>query len=205
MAVRLFLVASLLSFSAQTCYGVAFSSIQRTLVVTASPTPGEVLRAGEDQITVTWSYNQSFPAGTDSTYKTVKVELCYGPASQVDRPWRKTVDNLEKDKTCQFEVTAKPYAAASVDNSVTWTVGKDVPTATYFVRAYAYNSGGVEVAYGQSTTDPHKTTDLFEIQGISGRHASLEIASVCFSAFSIVSLFGFFYMEKRRGNLSQQK
>ncbi|GFZ11999.1 nitrate transmembrane transporter [Actinidia rufa] len=168
----------------------------------SSTKAGEVLKAGQDQLTVTWSYNQTFPAGTDSAYKTVKVKLCYAPVSQVDRAWRKTVDNLDKDKTCQFKVVAKPYGPSN--NSFTWTVEKDIPTATYFVRAYAYNSNGDEAAFGQ-TTDAHKTTNLFEIQAITGRHMSLDIASVCFSAFSIVSLFGFFYMEKRKGKLAQQK
>ncbi|XP_057472888.1 high-affinity nitrate transporter 3.1-like [Actinidia eriantha] len=203
MAAHGFLLASLvLSFLAEICYGATFSSLQRTLVVTSSTKAGDVLKAGQDQLTVTWSYNQTFPAGTDSAYKTVKVKLCYAPVSQVDRAWRKTVDNLDKDKTCQFKVVAKPYSPSN--NSFTWTVEKDIPSATYFVRAYVYNSNGDEAAFGQ-TTDAHKTIDLFEIQAITGRHVSLDIASVCFSAFSIVSLFGFFYMEKRKGKLAQQK
>lgn len=206
MAFGCFLVASsllLLSFFPEACYGVTFSSLQRTLLVTASPTTGQVLKAGQDQLTVTWSYDQTFPAGTDSSYKTVTVKLCYAPISQVDRAWRKTVDNLMKDKTCQFKVVVQPYSPSG-NFSTTWTVEKDIPTAIYFVRAYAYDSNGVEAAYGQ-TTDAHKTTNLFEIQAITGRHASLDIASACFSAFSIVSLIGFFYMEKRKAKLSQQK
>ncbi|CAK9137534.1 unnamed protein product [Ilex paraguariensis] len=205
MEFRGLFLPSLLLFSCltATCYGmVTFSSLHRTLVVTASPTPGQVLKAGEDQITVTWSFNQTFQAGTDSTYKTVELKLCYPPISQVDRAWRKTVDDLKKDKTCQFKIVAKPYSSS--DNSCTWTVERDIPSATYFVRAYAYNSDNVEVAYGQ-TTDSQKATNLFEVQAITGRHVSLDIASVCFSAFSILSLFGFFFMEKRKTRASQQK
>lgn len=51
-----------------------------------------VLKAGEDLIIVTWSYNNTFPAGTDSTYKTVKVKLCYAPISKWiglgERQWK---------------------------------------------------------------------------------------------------------------------
>ncbi|CAL5373614.1 unnamed protein product [Camellia sinensis] len=36
------------------------------------------------------------------------VKLCYAPINQVDRAWRKTVDNLMKDKTCQFKVVVQP-------------------------------------------------------------------------------------------------
>lgn len=156
-----------------------------------------VFKAGQDQITVTWSYNQTYPSGADSTYKTIKIKLCYAPISQVDRSWRKTVDSLNKDKTCQFNIISKPYNSTSGNNSFTWTIGKDIPTATYFVRAYAYTADGIEAAYGQST-NAQKTTNLFEVMGISGRHVSLDVASICFSAFSILALFGFFYVEKRK-------
>ncbi|XVE54590.1 hypothetical protein DITRI_Ditri03aG0093800 [Diplodiscus trichospermus] len=203
MAARGLVLASILVFScfAQSCFGmISFSSLQRTLVVTASHRQG-ILKAGEDKITVTWGLNQSFPAGVDSAYKTIKIKLCYAPISQVDRAWRKTVDNLSKDKTCQFKIVARPYSNAN--QTFEWTIERDVPTATFFVRAYALDAQEHEVAYGQNT-DAKKTTNLFEIQAISGRHVSLDIASVCFSAFSVVSLFGFFFAEKRKGRKSQQ-
>ncbi|KAK0587877.1 hypothetical protein LWI29_030351 [Acer saccharum] len=198
----LLLASLLLSCLIHDCYGkILFSSLQRTLQVTTSTKQG-VLKAGEDKVTVTWVVNQSLPSGTDSAYKTVTVKLCYSPVSQKDRAWRKTVDLLEKDKTCQFKIAARPYDKTV--QTAEWLVEREVPTSTYFVRAYAYNADGQEVAYGQSTND-QKTTNLFDIQAISGRHASLDIASVCFSAFAVVSLFGFFYLEKRKGRSSQQK
>ncbi|KAE9453761.1 hypothetical protein C3L33_14384, partial [Rhododendron williamsianum] len=49
------------------------------------------------------------------------------------------------------------------------------PYRDLLCRAYAYNADGVEAAYGQ-TTNPQKTTDLFEVKGISGRHVSLDVA-----------------------------
>ncbi|XP_052181073.1 high-affinity nitrate transporter 3.1-like [Diospyros lotus] len=205
MAGSYFLVASLLVLSclAETCCAtVTFSSLQRTLVVTASPSQGQVLKAGEDQITVTWSYNRSFPTGTDSSYKMVKVKLCYAPVSQLDRAWRKTEDKLEKDKTCQFTIVKKPYSPSN--NSFTWTVERNIPTATYFVRAYALDAHDAEAAYGQ-TTDSRKAANLFGLEGITGRHASLDIASACFSAISVLSLLGFFYMDKRKAKMAQQK
>ncbi|KAB5525048.1 hypothetical protein DKX38_022797 [Salix brachista] len=197
---RALLVASLvLSCFLLPCYGtVLFSSLQRTLVVTASPTSQQVLKAGVDKITVTWGLNQTLPAGTDSSYKTIRVKLCYARISQVDRPWRKTVDLLKKDKTCQHKVAARPYSPANrTTQSLDWTVERDVPTATYFIRAYAYDADDKEVAFGQ-TTDANTTTDLFQVQAISGRHATMDICSICFSVFSVVSLFGFFYNEKRK-------
>ncbi|CAL5396057.1 unnamed protein product [Camellia sinensis] len=192
-------VIILLFCLAETCYGggVMFSSLPQTLVVSASPQQGQVLNAGEDTITLTWGLNQSFTADmADQLYKNVKVKLCYAPISQVDRAWRKTGDNLSKDKTCQFTIVNKPYQRNQ--SSDQWMVEKDVPTATYFVRAYAYNSAGEEMAYGQTTDDGKKSSNLFEIRGITGRHLSLHVASACFSAFSLASLFGLFWMERRK-------
>ncbi|XP_075504986.1 high-affinity nitrate transporter 3.1-like [Primulina tabacum] len=205
MALQAFLLASFVfSWLASTSKGVTtFSSLQQTLIVTASPHPGQVMNAGEDKITVTWSLNTSLQTGVDSTYKTIKIKLCYSPISQKDRGWRKTVDILAKDKTCQHKMGAQPYTNAS-NNSLTLVVQRDVPTATYFIRVYACNSADEEVAYGQ-TTDSKKGSNLFEVRAISGRHTSLDIASVCFSTFSVVSLFGFFFIEKRKAKALQTK
>ncbi|OMP11524.1 Transporter, high affinity nitrate, Nar2 [Corchorus olitorius] len=206
MAARGLLLVSILVLScfAETTFGaeniISFASLKRTLVVSASHKQG-LLKAGEDKITVTWGLNQSSPAGTDSAYKTIKVNLCYAPISQVDRAWRKTKDNLAKDKTCQFKIVAKPYSSAN--QTFEWVIERDVPSATYFVRAYAFDANDHEVGYGQNT-NAGKSTNLFEIQAITGRHVSLDIASVCFSAFSVVSLMGFFYAEKRKARKSQQ-
>ncbi|XXG62496.1 hypothetical protein AAC387_Pa05g0841 [Persea americana] len=191
-----------LFFFAGSAFGdVHFSTLPQNLVVQASPKQGSELRAGEDTIKVTWGLNQTLAPGLDTKYNKVKVKLCYAPISQKDRAWRKTEDDLTRDKTCQFQMVARPYSSANKEEAFDWKVERDVPTATYFIRAYALDSDGNQVAYGQ-TTDSHKTTNLFEIQGISGRHVSLDIAAACFSAFSVVSLFGFFYVEKRKAKSS---
>nr|XP_043608602.1 high-affinity nitrate transporter 3.1-like [Erigeron canadensis] len=197
-------VVSYLVFScfAASCYGVTLSSLQKTLKVTVSSPIGHFLKAGEDGITIKWEYNQTFPAGTDTNYKTVKLKLCYGWPSQIDRPWRKTVDNLKKDKTCQHMIAARPYIPSN--NSVVWTIEREVPSANFFVRAYVFDGQGVEVGYGQNT-DASKHSDLFTIQAITGRHASIDAASVCFSVFSLFSLAVFFYIEKGKATPSQQR
>ncbi|KAK7389136.1 hypothetical protein VNO78_23968 [Psophocarpus tetragonolobus] len=198
-----FVVASILIFClAGSCYGKGhFSSLKRTLDVTASPKEGQVLVAGVDKITVTWALNKTLPAGTDSAYKTIKLKLCYAPISQHDRAWRKTEDDLSRDKTCQHKIVAKPYDASNKTvQRFEWLIERDVPQATYFVRAYAFDSNDAEVAYGQSTDA--KNSNLFEIDAITGRHSSLDICSVCFSAFSVLSLFFFFFIEKRKAKAS---
>jgi len=179
---------------------VLFSSLQRTLLVDSTHTQDEVFKAGDDQITISWSLNRS--AASDSSYRSVKLKLCFAPISQKDRAWRKTVDDLSKDKTCTFKIVDRPYTPTS-NNSFTWTIERDVPTAMYFIRVYAFNAEGHEVAYGD-TTNQAKTANLFQIQAITGRHLSLDIASVCFSAFSILSLAFFFYIEKRKARIASK-
>lgn len=96
------------------------------------------------------------------------VKLCYAPISQKDRGWRKTVDELKRDKTCQFKIVDQPYTAAN--NSIAWTIERNTPTATYLFRACL--PAGHEVGYGQST-DAAKAKNLFSVQSITGRRVLL--------------------------------
>ncbi|MCO5557312.1 hypothetical protein L7F22_010873 [Adiantum nelumboides] len=175
-----------------------FSQLTNSLTVSvagAQNSSPDGTRAGTDELYVTWGLSST--AGVDdSSYKTVELRLCFGPQSQADRAWRKTNDILSKDKTCLFGIgSPQPYTPAG--NTTVWLVGKEIPFAHYFVRAYALDTSGEKVAYGQSS-NAQKTSNLFTIEPISGRHASIDIAAGVFSAFSVVSLFGFFFYEKMR-------
>ncbi|XP_010446000.1 PREDICTED: high-affinity nitrate transporter 3.1-like, partial [Camelina sativa] len=162
---------------------------------------GVVLDAGIDKISITWKLS-STGSKKEAEFKTIKVKLCYAPPSQVDRPWRKTHDELFKDKTCPHKIVARPYDKTT--QSIDWILERDIPTGTYFVRAYAVDEHDHEVAFGQSTNEA-KTTSLFSVQAISGRHKSLDIASVCFSVFSVLALLVFFVNEKRKAKIEQSK
>ena len=147
-----------------------------------------------DKLTVTWSLNTTEPAGADAAYKNVNVKLCYALVSQKDRGWRKSNDDLKKDKACQFKVTQQAYAAGA-RGSFEYTVARDVPTASYYVRAYALDASGTQVAYGQ--TGP---ATAFDVAGITGIHASIKVAAGVFSAFSVAALAFFFVIENRKKN-----
>ncbi|XBH74204.1 hypothetical protein VPH35_101198 [Triticum aestivum] len=167
------------------------SKLPVTLDVTASPSPGQVLHAGQDVITVTWALNASVPVGADADYKNVKVSLCYAPVnaplSQREHESRKTHDNLDKDKTCEYKVTEQPYTGAG--SKVEYRVAIDIPTDTYYVRAYALDASGTQVAYGQTLR-----TATFNIVSIRGINTSIKVASGVFSTFSAVSLVFFFFI-----------
>ncbi|KAK9733989.1 hypothetical protein RND81_04G106400 [Saponaria officinalis] len=106
--------------------------------------PDLLARVGK--ITVTWALNKS--NADTSKYSKVTLKLCYTKASQIDRPWRKTEDELFKDKTCQHEIATKTYASS--ENSVDYVVLEDVPIGHYFIRAYVVDVAGTKVAYGQT-------------------------------------------------------
>ena len=162
------------------------------------PVKFTVLYAGEDTITVTWRLNASAPAGADAGYKAVKVTLCYAPASQEDRGWRKANDDLSKDKACQFEIAQpQPYAYAAAGpgtRTLRYRVARDVPSASYHVRAYALDVSGAPVGYGQSAPAYY-----FRVTGVMGVHASLRVvAAAVLSALSIDAVSFFAVVEKRR-------
>ncbi|XP_019086852.1 PREDICTED: high-affinity nitrate transporter 3.2-like [Camelina sativa] len=204
----LLFAASLLIFSfiESSCGGnkdKVFTGLQNSLEVTAKPVQDSVvLEAGKDMVTIKWKLKSSAKVDADDTFKKIQVKLCYAPISQVDRPWRKTHNELFKDKTCPHEIVSKSYD--KTPQSLDWTVDLDIPTGTYFVRAYGIDGDGQEVAYGQSSDEGRKK-NLFSVQAISGGHVSLDIASILFSIFSVVSLLVFFVKEKKKAKLEQRE
>ena len=157
-----------------------------------NPVSDGVVKAGVSSIRVEWVPTNASVNAT--SIKTVSLKLCFGASSQVERGWRKSNDLLSKDKACAFDIASQPYSASG--NSTVWTVSKSVPFAQYFVRAYGVDASGEKVAYGQ-TTNAKLNSTLFTVEPITGRHPSIDIAAGVFSAFSVLSLVGFFAVEKK--------
>lgn len=147
------------------------------------------IRTGEETIMVSWRVNTT--AAPLTTAQKVRTKLCFAKESQVLRGWRKTADDLKKDKTCLYNIALGPYTAEGA--TVPYKVPRSVPGAKYFVRAYALDAAGHEVATGQSS--PDKVADTFTVIPITGRHTSIDVAVGVFSVFSVGSLFGFFILE----------
>eukprot|EP00250_Pteridium_aquilinum_P010816 c19648_g1_i1 orf=204-821(-) len=171
-----------------------FSELKNSLNVDLKAANGTKAGAGQIEVSMTLNTEVISAEEASATYMTVQYVLCFGQVSQVDRPWRKTNDVLAKDKTCLFKLGSQSFTVAG--NNFTWTVTKDIPFAYYFIRAYVTNAAEEKIAYGQ-TSDANKVTNLFTIEPITGRHASMDIAAGVFSAFAIISLFGLYFVEKR--------
>ena len=104
------------------------------------------------------------------------------------RGWRKSNDDLGKDKACQLEI-AQPQPYVGGLGTLRYRVAHDVPTASYHVRAYTLDVSGAPVGYGQSAP-----TYYFRVAGVMGVHASLRVVS----ALSIDAVSFFVVVEKRR-------
>uniref|UniRef100_M8BSX1 Uncharacterized protein n=1 Tax=Aegilops tauschii TaxID=37682 RepID=M8BSX1_AEGTA len=140
----------------------SLSKLPVTLDVTASPSPGQ-------GATIVYAF------------------LFFDSKDLREHESRKTHENLDKDKTCQYKVTEQPYTGAG--GKVEYRVALDIPTATYYVRAYALDASGTQVAYGQTLR-----TATFNIVSIRGINTSIKVASGVFSTFSAVSLVFFFFI-----------
>ncbi|BBN09806.1 hypothetical protein MPTK1_4g22870 [Marchantia polymorpha subsp. ruderalis] len=187
----------LLTFAGIARGGVLFSTLPRTMNIEAriesQGTTSGVAKAGEDTLLVSWGLNTELSPSVDDDYVDVQLRLCFAPVSQKDRSWRKTDDDLHRDKTCTIDICSHPWYSAASDGSV-WKLAKDIPGATYFVRVYATDRDGTELAYGQ-TTDANKTTNLITVDPYTGRHASIDLASLVLSAISLGVLFVFLFVE----------
>ncbi|KAL2631790.1 hypothetical protein R1flu_016476 [Riccia fluitans] len=165
--------------------GVLFSSLPRTLQIDAriqslNATTG-VAKAGVDELRILWGLDTTLDPSVDDNYVDVKLGFCYAPESQKDRPWRKNHDDLHKDKTCQVEISAYSWYAAD-GLPLVWSLGKDVPGGSYFVRIYALDADGKELAYGQ-TTDRNKSTNLITSPDAGGSYFPTDCPSIWYAGF----------------------
>ena len=70
-----------------------------------------------------------------------KVKLCCALVSQQDNGWRKTDDELNIDKTGKLTITTYYYYYYTKNTSYDYVLEHFLPTASYYVRVYALDSG----------------------------------------------------------------
>jgi hypothetical protein len=171
---------------------VLFSKLPKSLIVTATMAGGGPItevHTGQDSIVVSWKVNTT--AAPITTATKVQTKLCFAKVSQVLRAWRKTTDDLNTDKTCLYNIALAPFSTTGAN--ATYKLPRSIPGAMYFVRAYALDANGNQVAFGG--TSPDRIANIFTVVPITGRHHSIDIAVGIFSVFSVGSLFGFMILE----------
>jgi hypothetical protein len=123
------------------------------------------------------------------SFKTAHVKMCYGPASTVNRGWRKAIDDISLDRQCHRKIIDVPWTNGT--STATYELSEDLPGAYYRFRIYALNSTGQVVAYGQTNT-----SSIFTVIPITGRSTGLDVAVGVLSAVSGLTLAGYFLREQ---------
>merc|ERR1712100_415851 len=117
----------------------------------------------------------------------VQVKACFSKHSTKDRKWRKTKDEIGKDKQCfkklieEVHYPAPGSTTAQVDE-YTWTIADTIPKATYFFRVFAYDAEGNGIGY-------------WKVKGYDGLTSGVVTGVVILSITSWVLLISYFVYE----------
>lgn len=142
----------------------------------------------DEYIRVNWT---ALPAATTRgllpRFRKAHVKLCYGPASTVNRGWRKAIDDIELDRQCHKKIIDVPWQ----NGFAVYKLSENIPGAFYRLRIYAIDESGDPIAFGQNTVQ-----QLFYVIPISGRSTGLDVAIGVLSAVSGLTLAGYFLREQ---------
>jgi len=156
-----------------------------TVNLGASPymTCGPSLKGGASEVQVSWS-NFSLPATK------MAIKLCFTKDKIFERPWRKYVKTINKNKQCwQTAKMAKffkkdvPFTASG---SLAIPLPENTAPSTYTVQVLSQDASGAYQEWGDSLDTSCKiTTTIYENQpdGLKGTMGF-------FTVFSIVVLIG---------------
>eukprot|EP00227_Mantoniella_beaufortii_P015852 CAMPEP_0197588632 /NCGR_PEP_ID=MMETSP1326-20131121/9848_1 /TAXON_ID=1155430 /ORGANISM="Genus nov. species nov., Strain RCC2288" /LENGTH=197 /DNA_ID=CAMNT_0043153479 /DNA_START=61 /DNA_END=654 /DNA_ORIENTATION=+ len=174
--------------------GATYASTPNTGVVTIGGGKtcgaGHALKGGVGTIDLAWS-------NFTIVGETMAVKLCYTNAKIVDRPWRKFVGTIDKNKQCwqtaklaKFLVETMPYAATG---SMPIPLPMNTAPSDYTVQLLS-KVNGTYAQYGDSKgTSCALTTTIYENQP-----ASLVGTQVFFTVFSLVVLVVSYVIDKKR-------
>jgi len=144
----------------------------------------------------------------------VQVKACFSKHSTKDRKWRKTKDEIGKDKQCFKKLIEEvhypaPGSTTAQVESYTWTIADTIPKATYFFRVFAYDAEGNTIGYGDSNEldeEPFTHENLlvgpdssgigyWKVKGYDGLTSGVVTGVVILSITSWVLLISYFVYE----------
>lgn len=127
-------------------------------------------------------------------------KLCFSPPSRFDRPWRKALQNIDKDRACPVKLGEEKLGSGGLTKtSFTFTKGlpQNTPTATWFARVYVKcqnaQNGTEWCQYDGSVNQNYIGTDAMNAVG-TGMIAAVIICA----AIGPVFLVGHFIVDSRR-------
>jgi hypothetical protein len=150
------------------------------------------INADRDSVSMTYTVLPQFDANLTDT---VSLKACYSNYSAEDRPWRKYNDNISKSKRCPFLI-AKGLDPES--GNATWMPNANVPTATYFIRAFVNRKNPTNpetpiiVATGISM-------GFFKVEAIDSTPTNMKIASGICACVGPIFFFSYIVYAKFTG------
>eukprot|EP00740_Mantoniella_antarctica_P004821 CAMPEP_0181358820 /NCGR_PEP_ID=MMETSP1106-20121128/5737_1 /TAXON_ID=81844 /ORGANISM="Mantoniella antarctica, Strain SL-175" /LENGTH=200 /DNA_ID=CAMNT_0023471853 /DNA_START=68 /DNA_END=670 /DNA_ORIENTATION=- len=146
-------------------------------------TCGPDLLAGASKIKVHWS---NFTAMTGVT--SFSVKLCYTADKIIERPWRKFVGEINKNKQCWQTAKLAKFLKQGIAFESSGELEIEVPmntaASTYTIQMLSQNAAGNYLEWGDSV----KTSCKITTTSYDNQPASLQGVQAFFCVFSILVL-----------------
>jgi hypothetical protein len=120
--------------------------------------------------------------------KKVVFRACYTKPSIADRPWRKSNNVIDKDKSCPF--TMKSMDINGTSYTVEWPIPKGMTRAAFYTQVMVQCMNGTEPAFCQYDTTKNQT--YFGATMIDGTPKGMIVATAVCSAIGPLFLGSYF-------------
>jgi len=126
----------------------------------------------------------------DLAAKNLRFLACYAAPSQKDRPWRKSNDVIDKDKSCPFIVKDYPLNSTNGTYTFSWPLPKNTSKATWYAQVLVQCQNGTKTSFCQYDNTLNQT--FWGTNIINSTPMSLVIATAICAAIGPLFLAAFF-------------
>uniref|UniRef100_A0A383VNL4 High-affinity nitrate transporter n=1 Tax=Tetradesmus obliquus TaxID=3088 RepID=A0A383VNL4_TETOB len=126
----------------------------------------------------------------DLTPKRVVIKACYSKPSATDRPWRKSNDVIDKDKSCPFVIKSTELNVSSTSYSIDWPIPKNMTKAAWYATVLVLCENGTLNSYCQFDNTVNKT--YFGTNIINSTPTSMIIATAVCASIGPLFLASYF-------------
>ncbi|KAF6262132.1 hypothetical protein COO60DRAFT_674518 [Scenedesmus sp. NREL 46B-D3] len=143
----------------------------------------------QDKLQVTAALKET-PLKTidDLTPKRFVIKACYTKPSAVDRPWRKSNDVIDKDKSCPFIIRSQELVGSNY--TVEWPIPANMTKAAWYATVLVQCENGTLNSYCQFDNTLDK--NYFGTNIINSTPTSMIIATAICAAIGPLFLAGYF-------------
>ncbi|KAF8071332.1 NRT3.2 [Scenedesmus sp. PABB004] len=118
----------------------------------------------------------------------IVVKACYTKPSSTDRPWRKSNDVIDKDKSCPFIIKSAELNATSF--TFDWPIPKNMTKAAWYASVLVQCTNGTLTSFCQA--DNTKNATYWGTTIINSTPPGMVVATAVCSAIGPLFLGGYF-------------